>query len=117
MTSPNRQLLAQASRQALDLCRRAIAVRPIAVPQIQESVLAQLEWLTDFAEGRNDDRARLGEMVFGHYVARDEISSDDGSLIDALHNAFYAASTYRRGLKIDPSTLSAMLPNPSLERP
>jgi hypothetical protein len=116
VSSQNRQLLAQSARRALELFRVRIAAGPVAIPQIQESVLAQLEWLTDFAEGRNEERARLGQIMFGLYVGREEIDPSDRELNDALSKAFSAATIYGRGLKIDPNAVSPMPPNTSLER-
>lgn len=116
VSSENRQLLAQASRHALELFRTRIAAGLVAIPQIQESILAQLEWLTDFAEQRNDDRARLAKLMFGVYVAREELNPDDRELNDALSKAFYAAETYSRGLKIDPHVVSPTPPNTSFKR-
>lgn len=115
-TQKNRELLAQTARRALELVRRRIAANPVAIPEIQNSVLAQLEWLTDFAEGRNEERARLSRLVFGVYVAKEEVDPDDRELNDALSKAFYAATTYSRGLMIDPNVVGAMPPNTSLER-
>jgi hypothetical protein len=116
VTSQNRALLAQASRRALELFRQRVAENPVATPEVQNSVLAQLEWLTDFAEGRNEERNRLSRLVFGTYVAKEELNPDDHELNDALTKAFYAATTFSRGLKIDPNSVAAMPPNKSLER-
>ena len=116
MTTQNRELLAQTARRALELFRRRIAASLVAIPETQNSVLAQLEWLTDFAEGRNDDRTRLSSLVFGVHVAKEEVGPDNHELNDALSKAFYAATTFSRGLKIDPNAVGAMPPNKSLER-
>jgi len=113
MTSQNRQLLAQYARRALDLLHRRLSQGPIAIPQIQESIVAQLEWLTDFGEGRNEERSRLFDLNFGGYLAKEETCLEDsGELAGAIHQAFYAASIYALGLRID----SFMPPNISLER-
>ena len=74
------------------------------VPQIRESIEAQLKWLIDYFEGRADERRRLFDLTFGHYAAR-EIDPREVRLIDALNKAFYVAVRTREGLKIDLKTL------------
>jgi hypothetical protein len=63
-------------------------------------VLAQLEWLTDFAEGRNDERHRLGDLGFGVHLAKEDMDTSDVELVAALNAAAWAADVYGRGLKI-----------------
>ena len=112
MTLQNRLLLAQYSRRALDLLRKRLAVGPVASPRVQGSVLAQLEWLTDFAEGRNEERARLADLGFGVHLAKGDINTSDSELDEALYAAAHAADIYAGGLKIE----AVMPPNTSLER-
>jgi hypothetical protein len=92
---------ADIARKALELCRDRMKHNPnIAVPGMLESILAQLEWLVAFFEGRNSERNRLHTLVFGHYAAR-EIDERDEEFVQALHNASYVASRTASGLKID----------------
>jgi hypothetical protein len=109
VTLRNRQLLAKYSRRALELFRKRIALGPVASARAQASVLAQLEWLTDFAEGRNEQRSRFKDLVF---FAKEDADTGDSELDEALYAAGLAADFYVSGLKID----AMMPPNTSFER-
>jgi len=92
---------AEVARKALELCNDRIKNNPsIAVPRILESIRAQLEWLVSFFEGRNNERAKLRTLVFGHYAAR-ELDERDEVFIQALNKANYVASRTAAGLKVD----------------
>ena len=86
------------------VCKEALATLSDGsskiVPQLRESIEAQLKWLIDYFEGRSNERKRLFELTFGHYAAR-EIDPREEKLISALNKAFYVAVRTREGLKID----------------
>lgn len=86
------------------VCREALAILlecgSAILPQLRESIEAQLNWLLDYFEGRSSERQRLFELTFGHYAAR-EIDPREEKLVDALNKAFYVAVRTRQGLKID----------------
>lgn len=93
----NEDIKAAVCKEALaTLSERSTAI----IPQLRESIEAQLEWLIDYFEGRTNERKRLFELTFGHYAAR-EIDPREERLVDALNNAFYVAVKTREGLKID----------------
>ena len=87
-----------------NVCKDALAIlqdsRRALVPQVFDSIEAQLKWLIDYFEGRSNERKRLFDLTFGHYAAR-EIDPREEKLIDALNGAFYVAVRTREGLKID----------------
>jgi hypothetical protein len=88
-------------KKALTLCEDRIKNSPnIAVPGVLESIHAQLEWLVSFFEGRNNERAKLHKLVFGHYAIR-ELDERDEEFIEALKKANYVAHQTGAGLKID----------------
>jgi len=86
------------------VCKEALATLSDGsskiVPQLRESIEAQLKWLIDYFEGRSNERKRLFELTFGHYAAR-EVDPREEKLISALNKAFYVAVRTREGLKID----------------
>ncbi len=70
------------------------------LPELMNSIKAQLEWLVAYFEGKNSGRSKLFDLTFGHYAAR-ELAQEDVEFIDALNKAFYVAVKTREGLKID----------------
>ena len=86
------------------VCKEALATLSDGsskiVPQLRESIEAQLKWLIDYFEGRSNERKRLFELTFGHYAAR-EVDPREEKLISALNKAFYVAVRTREGLNID----------------
>ena len=100
----SKHILTQYSKKALALCCDRIDQRPVATPQILESIRLQLEWLVAFGEGREANRERLHTLTFGHYAAR-EIEDLDVEFADALFKASYVADQIRGGLKVDPQVL------------
>ncbi len=86
------------------VCREALAIllecRSTIIPQLRESIEAQLNWLIDYFEGRSSERQRLFELTFGQYAVR-ELDPREEKLVDALNKAFYVAIKTRQGLKID----------------
>ncbi|MGO2392653.1 MAG: immunity protein Tsi6 family protein [Halomonas sp.] len=99
------EVKAKISRDALGLCEDRIKSRAlVALPEIMNSIKAQLEWLVSYFEGKNSERSKLFELTFGHYAAR-EVNEQDVEFIDALNKAFYVAVKTREGLKVDLSLL------------
>ncbi len=95
----------QVARKALRLCENRIKNNSgVALPEILESIKAQLEWLVSYFEGRNNEREKLHAIVFGHYAAR-ELDERDKEFVDALYKANYVASQTAKGLKIDLSII------------
>jgi Tsi6 len=72
----------------------------VCVERVLESIRTQLEWLVSYFEDRNDERAKLHTLVFGHYAAR-ELDERDAVFIHALGQANYVASRTAAGLTID----------------
>ena len=96
---------ANLTRKALALCENRLATDHLPAPlPMMQSIKAQLEWLIEFYEGRSAERARLYQLTFGHYAAR-EIEDSDPELKSALHLAYYAASRTAAGLKLDMAVL------------
>jgi hypothetical protein len=99
-------LKAAVTKRALELCNNRIQTNAgVALPEIMTSIKTQLEWLLAYFEGRNNERAKLHKLVFGHYAVR-ELDERDTEFIDALTKAFYVASRTARGLKVDEKVLS-----------
>lgn len=86
------------------ICKRALATfltkKNVVVPQMQESIVNQLNFLISYFQGVNSDREKLFELTFGHLAAR-EIDPREEEIISALNSAFYVASQTRNGLKLD----------------
>lgn len=94
-------LKAKVTKKALELCcDRIRKCRPVALPEILESIKRQLEWQLEYFEGRNCEREKLRKLVYGHYATK-EIDEEDQEFISALEKAFYVASRTAEGLKID----------------
>jgi len=87
--------------KALELCNERIRSKAgVALPNIMDSIRAQLEWLVSFFSGRNAEREKLYELSLGHYAVR-EVDERDKGFIDALTKAYYVAVKTREGLKVD----------------
>ena len=100
------ELKAAVTKRALDLCNDRISTNSgVALPGILASTKAQLEWLLAYFEGRNNERAKLRTLIFGHYAVR-EMDESDEEFVDALKKAFYVASRTADGLKVDEKVLS-----------
>lgn len=99
------EIKARITRQALEICEERInSGAAIALPEIMNSIKAQLEWLVSYFEGKNSERSKLFKLTFGHYAVR-EINEQDKEFVDALNKAFYVAAKTREGLKVDLSVL------------
>lgn len=100
------ELKAAVTKHALEMCNARIRENSkVALPGIMASIKAQLEWQLDYFEGRNSERNKLHQLMYGHYAVR-ELDERDEAFINVLNKAFYVASRTAAGLKVDEKLLS-----------
>ena len=97
----NEEIKVIVCKEALQLCQEK---QNQFVPAIYNSVIAQLNWLVDFFEGKSEERNKLKDLTFGHYAVR-ELDPREIELVEALNKAFYVATRTKEGLKIDKALL------------
>jgi|SRR5690554_3905583 len=96
---------ARICKEALDICNERVASNArVVLPEIMDSIQAQLEWLVSYFEGRSSERSKLFELTLGHFAVR-EVDERDKEFVEALKKAFYVAVKTREGLKIDLNAL------------
>ncbi|KJQ38923.1 immunity protein Tsi6 family protein [Enterobacter bugandensis] len=67
--------------------------------QMYDSIVQQLIFLRDLIEGKGKDKAKLWEMTFGMYAAK-EFDNSDELLFERLSDAWFIVEQIRRGLKV-----------------
>jgi hypothetical protein len=82
---------------ALNLARRRLTEVPSFATY--SSIVTQLEYLAAVLDGKEQDRAKLKDIMIGHYGAR-EFEESDPELARALKDAQLVATKMAKGLKV-----------------
>ena len=69
------------------------------------SIVQQLEFLSNYLAGNDTDRTKLMNLMFGVYAAK-ELEETDPDFANILGKAFYVASQKKKGLRVDESSLN-----------
>lgn len=67
--------------------------------QMYDSIVQQLLFLRGIIEGKEKDKAKLWEMTFGMYAAK-EFDNSDELFFERLSDAWFIVDQIRRGLKV-----------------
>ncbi|AHG62107.1 immunity protein Tsi6 family protein [Advenella mimigardefordensis] len=87
----NRRYEANRSKQELE------SISSLEV--MYDSIVQQLTFVRRILTGEEKDKARLWELTFGTYSAK-EFDASDPVFFDRLGDAFFIASQIRQGLKV-----------------
>ncbi|MGJ3257678.1 MAG: immunity protein Tsi6 family protein, partial [Alcanivorax sp.] len=74
---------ARVCKDALAICNERIATDAwVALPEIMDSIQAQLAWLVSYFEGASAERSKLFGLTSGHYAVR-EVDEQDREFVEA----------------------------------